>query len=133
MWNPVIRFGGRRVTGGSDARPPIEVDYPAERIRMNANVTQPRRTLAAELDRLDRILDGLAEALNGAVADAVRAALADLIDGRHPEAARRPLAPGPDAPTAACWALVHAGLVAAAREVCRQAAAGPEACAHEEG
>lgn len=33
-----------------------------------------RKTLADQLDRLDRILDGLAEALNEAVADAVRSA-----------------------------------------------------------
>ena len=34
-----------------------------------------RKTLAEQLDRLDRILDGLAEALNEAVADAVREAV----------------------------------------------------------
>src|SRR5262249_52902692 len=36
---------------------------------------QVRRTLASQLDRLDLILDGLAEALNGAVADAVQGAV----------------------------------------------------------
>ena len=38
-----------------------------------------RQTLAAQLDRLDGILDGLAEAIPAAVADAVRAAVAQAI------------------------------------------------------
>jgi hypothetical protein len=36
-----------------------------------------KKTLAFQLDRLDTILDGLAEALNGAVADAVKATVGD--------------------------------------------------------
>ena len=38
-----------------------------------------RQTLAAQLDRLDAILDGLAEAIPAAVADAVRAAVAQAV------------------------------------------------------
>jgi hypothetical protein len=35
----------------------------------------PRKTLSAQLDRLDDILDGLADSLNGAVAQAVKDAV----------------------------------------------------------
>src|SRR5262245_24873124 len=97
---------------------------------MTTNAT-PRRTLAAELDRLDRILDGLAEALNESVADAVRAAVTDLLPGRPAGAASRTSCPGNCSDAAGVWALLHAGLVAAAREVCRQASDGTEACPHE--
>src|SRR6476619_824674 len=38
-----------------------------------------RKTLATQLDRLDSILDGLAEALNEAVADAVRQSVAAAV------------------------------------------------------
>src|SRR5262249_28268040 len=38
----------------------------------NVNGGVPRKTLASQLDRLDGIIDTLAEGLNGAVADAVR-------------------------------------------------------------
>jgi hypothetical protein len=43
------------------------------------NGRMPRKSLASQLDRLDSILDGLAEALQGAVADAVREALAPAV------------------------------------------------------
>jgi hypothetical protein len=36
---------------------------------------RPRKTLASQLDRLDQVLDGLAENLNQAVADAVQGAV----------------------------------------------------------
>src|SRR5262245_58572443 len=39
----------------------------------------PRKTLSSQIDRLDGILDGLAEALNGAVADAVREAVGEAV------------------------------------------------------
>jgi hypothetical protein len=39
----------------------------------------PRKSLAGQIDRLDVILDGLAEALNGAVADAVRDAVGEAV------------------------------------------------------
>ena len=43
---------------------------------MNAAVNARRRpTLSEQIDRLDRTLDGLAEALNEAVADAVKSAV----------------------------------------------------------
>ena len=39
----------------------------------------PRKTLSSQIDRLDGILDGLAEALDGAVADAVREAVGQAV------------------------------------------------------
>ena len=43
------------------------------------NMNGQRKTLATQLDRLDSILDGLAEALNEAVADAVRQSVAAAV------------------------------------------------------
>src|SRR6476661_8027626 len=43
------------------------------------NLNGQRKTLATQLDRLDSILDGLAEALNEAVADAVRQSVAAAV------------------------------------------------------
>jgi|SRR5579864_3625614 len=40
------------------------------------NSVKPRKTLASQLDRLDRILDGFADSLNGAVAESVKDAVA---------------------------------------------------------
>jgi len=45
----------------------------------NSNGHVPRKTLASQLDRLDGIIDTLAEGLNGAVADAVRDAVSDAV------------------------------------------------------
>src|SRR5215475_8309582 len=39
----------------------------------------PRQTLAGQIDRLDTILDGLAEALNESVADAVRKTVGEVV------------------------------------------------------
>ena len=41
----------------------------------NATNSRRRPTLSDQIDRLDRTLDGLAEALNEAVADAVKSAV----------------------------------------------------------
>jgi hypothetical protein len=41
--------------------------------------SQPRKTLASQLDRLDGILDGLEEALAGAVQDAVGTAVKEAV------------------------------------------------------
>jgi hypothetical protein len=48
-----------------------------------ASVTNgsPRKSLAGQLDRLDRILDGLSEALRESVADAVKDSLQDVLAG----------------------------------------------------
>lgn len=43
------------------------------------NTRLPRKTLATQLDRLDVILDGLADALNGSVEDAVRGVVAQAV------------------------------------------------------
>ena|SRR5579864_552360 len=43
------------------------------------NNVKPRKTLATQLDRLDRILDGLADNLNGAVAESVKDAVAAAV------------------------------------------------------
>jgi hypothetical protein len=40
------------------------------------NNVKPRKSLASQLDRLDRILDGFADGLNGAVAESVKDAVA---------------------------------------------------------
>src|SRR5205823_3524884 len=45
----------------------------------NVNGHVPRKTLASQLDRLDGIIDTLAEGLNGAVADAVRDAVSSAV------------------------------------------------------
>jgi hypothetical protein len=45
----------------------------------SANGRTQRKTLSAQLDRLDSTLDGLAEALNGAVAAAVKEAVAGAV------------------------------------------------------
>jgi hypothetical protein len=52
-----------------------------------SNGRVPRKSLASQLDRLDTILDGLADALQGAVADAVREALAPAVRDAVREAA----------------------------------------------
>ena len=44
-----------------------------------SNGRVPRKTLASQLDRLDGIIDTLAEGLNGAVVDAVRDAVGDAV------------------------------------------------------
>jgi hypothetical protein len=43
------------------------------------NGAVPRQTLAGQIDRLDTILDGLAEALNESVADAVRKSVGEVV------------------------------------------------------
>src|SRR5262245_6386090 len=43
------------------------------------NGAQPRQTLSGQIDRLDTILDGLAEALNESVADAVRTTVGEVV------------------------------------------------------
>src|SRR5579864_4909497 len=43
------------------------------------NSVKPRKTLASQLDRLDRILDGFADSLNGAVAESVKDAVAAAV------------------------------------------------------
>src|SRR5262245_6120787 len=43
------------------------------------NGAVPRQTLAGQIDRLDTILDGLAEALNESVADAVRKTIGEVV------------------------------------------------------
>jgi hypothetical protein len=63
----------------------------------------PRKTLASQLDRLDEILDGLAENLNDAVAQAVKDAVGLAIQGVLNEVLTKPellakLRPEPAAP-----------------------------------
>jgi hypothetical protein len=43
---------------------------------LTLNNVKPRKTLASQLDRFDRVLDGLAENLNAAVADSVKESVA---------------------------------------------------------
>src|SRR4051794_31444145 len=52
---------------------------------------QERKTLAAQLDRLDSILDGLSDALNGAVATAVEGAVERAVKQAVGEAVRETL------------------------------------------
>src|SRR5262249_35124431 len=55
----------------------------------------PRQTLAGQIDRLDTILDGLAEALNESVADAVKKTMGEVLREPVSEAVREVLeAPG---------------------------------------
>src|SRR5262245_49590357 len=51
----------------------------------------PRATLAGQIDRLDTILDGLAEALNESVADAVRKTVGEVVREAVGEAVREVL------------------------------------------
>src|SRR5580693_4179895 len=46
---------------------------------INNNVRMPRKMLATEIDRLDALLDGLAENLNEAVAMAVKDTVAQVV------------------------------------------------------
>ncbi len=61
---------------------------------VNPNAGAARRSLAAEIDRLDGILDGLSDGLDSAVAQAVRAALARELAPAAREAVRAALAEG---------------------------------------
>jgi hypothetical protein len=71
-----------------------------------------RKTLSSQLDRLDSMLDGLAEGLNGAVADAVQAAVAQAVK----EAVQATLAE----------VLTNPTLLAALRPPANEAAAAPQ-------
>jgi hypothetical protein len=55
------------------------------------NGAQPRQTLAGQIDRLDTILDGLAEALNESVADAVKRAMGEALREAVADAVREVL------------------------------------------
>jgi hypothetical protein len=46
---------------------------------INSNAHMPRKQLSSQLDRLDTILDGLAEALNESVADAVKDVVGQVV------------------------------------------------------
>jgi hypothetical protein len=46
---------------------------------INSNASMPRKQLSSQLDRLDTILDGLAEALNESVADAVKDVVGQVV------------------------------------------------------
>src|SRR5688572_11059125 len=77
-----------------------------------------KKSLAHQIDRLDAILDGLAEALNGAVADAVKeavgAAVAETIKVvltevlANPELVARLAPASPASPPAPTWRDRHA-------------------------
>src|SRR5262245_21557402 len=60
----------------------------------------PRQTLAGQIDRLDSILDGLAEALNESVADAVRRTVGEVLREAVADAVREAL-DGPELARAA--------------------------------
>src|SRR6476619_6961806 len=93
-----------------------------------------RKTLATQLDRLDRILDGLAEALNEAVADAVRQSVAATVGEAvqaavkevlmHPELLRAAAATAAPVPAPAVEAPKKPSalrrLLESARRVCAQ-------------
>jgi hypothetical protein len=92
----------------SDQHHPIhEGDIPMT-IELNTH-SQPRRTLAQQLDRLDTILDGLSEGLNEAVAEAVGNAVRQAVETalvgimKNPEilAKLQPAMPVPPAPATA--------------------------------
>jgi hypothetical protein len=70
-----------------------------------------RRTLANQLDRLDLILDGLADALNGAVADAVQGAVERAVKSAVGQAVKETLQ------AVIAEALANPGLLAAFRSV----------------
>ena len=53
-----------------------------------ANGTTPRRNLESQLDRFDRILDGLADGLNGSVATAVKETVGQAVREAIPEGFR---------------------------------------------
>jgi hypothetical protein len=46
---------------------------------INSNASMPRKQLSTQLDRLDTILDGLADALNESVADAVKDVVGQVV------------------------------------------------------
>jgi hypothetical protein len=75
---------------------------------LNGRPQVQRRQLADQLDRLDLILDGLADALNGAVADAARIAARAAVLESLAAADRRPPVPAEPIPT--LWVRLKAAL-----------------------
>jgi hypothetical protein len=104
---PASGFGPDDFIAFDQHQPIHEGDIPMT-IELNTH-SQPRRTLAQQLDRLDTILDGLSEGLNEAVAEAVgnavRQAVETALSGimKNPEilAKLQPAMPAAQAPAAA--------------------------------
>jgi hypothetical protein len=77
---------------------------------LNGRPQVQRRQLADQLDRLDLILDGLADALNGAVADAARiAARAAVLEALAAADRRAQVAP-PASPAPSLWERLKSAL-----------------------
>src|SRR5262249_4251153 len=81
--------------GWASGRATSPVINNTRRITMNPTTNgQTRKTLSAQLDRLDSILDGLSEALNESVAAAVKEATAQAVQ-QAVQATLRELLPSP--------------------------------------
>src|SRR5262245_11044109 len=66
-------------TGAHDAQERLTLATKEKAVTNVNHARLPRKTLSSQIDRLDGILDGLAEALDGAVADAVRDAVGQAV------------------------------------------------------